>query len=189
MDLGRSVSLLLEQSASGSDSATTELLALVYDELRGLAEALVRDQRPGGTLQPTALVHEAYIRLVGQELEATTRGQFFMLASKAMRSVLIDHARARGRAKRGGDWQRVALETVDDTPLSSAGVPLIDISSALDELATLDARKAQLVELRFFGGLTSEQASEVLGISRSTVAEEWRAARAWLHHRLESYAP
>jgi len=176
--------VLLDEAASGSTSASAEVLVRLYEELRELAAALFRDQSPGGTLQPTALVHEAYLRLVDQDIAASSRAQFFVLATKAMRSVLVDHARARGRAKRGGGRERVALEAIDETPLSVSGVPIEDIDAALAELASFDERKAQLVELRFFGGLTADQAAEVLGIARSTAAEEWRVARAWLHHRL-----
>jgi RNA polymerase sigma-70 factor, ECF subfamily len=181
----QNVTILLDEAARGSESASAELLAQVYGELKVLAEGLFRDQKPWGTLQPTAVVHEAYLRLVGQEITASNRAQFFALASKAMRSVLVDHARSRGRVKRGNGWERVSFEAIGETPLSSVGVPVEEVALALDELAALDERKARLVELRFFGGMTSEQAADVLDISRSTAAEEWRTARAWLHHRLK----
>lgn len=181
------VTQLLEKAAAGSETAAAELLARVYDELRALAGAMFRDQKAGGTLQPTALVHEAYLKLVGQEIEWTSRGQFFVVATKAMRSILIDHARARNRAKRGGGWQRVTLEAAGDTPVpGDGGAPVEAIDAALTELAELDPRKARVVELRFFGGLTGEQAADVLGIARSTAADEWRVARAWLYQRLRS---
>jgi len=182
------VTLLLERAAGGSDSAAGELLELVYEELRGLAGGMFRDQRPGGTLQPTALVHEAYLKLVGQDIAWSSRAQFFVVATKAMRSILVDHARSRGRDKRGGGWQRVTLQAVDATPATANGVDIESIDEALASLADLDPRKAQLVELRFFGGLTAEEAAEVIGISRSTAAEEWRVARAWLYQRLEAPA-
>ncbi len=171
-------------AADGSDSAASELLALVYDELHALARQMFADQRPGGTLQPTALVHEAYLRLVRLEVDWSSRAQFFVIAARAMRSVLIDHARSRGRNKRGGGWQRVALTVVEETPSPRDEVPVEAIDAALVELSELDDRKARLVELRFFGGLSSEQAAGILGISRSTAAEDWRTARAWLHDRL-----
>lgn len=184
------VTQLLERAAAGSESASVELLSRVYEELRGLASAMFRDQRPGGTMQPTALVHEAYLKLVGQEIEWVSRGQFFVVATKAMRSILVDHARARGRAKRGGGWQRVSIDAAGETPApEGGGVPVEAIDAALVELAELDERKARLVELRFFGGLTGEQAADVLGIARSTAAEEWRVARAWLHQRLREEVP
>ena len=178
------VTRLLARAAGGSDSAAAELLEMVYEQLRELAGAMFRDQRPGGTLQPTALVHETYLRLVGQEIDWSSRAQFFVVASKAMRSILVDHARSRGRAKRGAGWERVTIDVADETPMASGGVPIEAIDGALEALAALDERKARLVELRFFGGLTSEQAADVVGISRSTAAEEWRVARAWLHQRL-----
>ncbi|MCA9284272.1 MAG: sigma-70 family RNA polymerase sigma factor [Phycisphaerales bacterium] len=186
--MNEKVTLLLERAAAGSDSAAGELLELVYEELRRLAGGMFRDQRPGGTLQPTALVHEAYIKLVGQDIAWSSRAQFFVVATQAMRSILVDHARSRHRAKRGGGWQRVTLEAVDATPAMQDGVDIESIDQALAALAQLDPRKARLVELRFFGGLTSEEAAEVLDISRSTAAEEWRVARAWLYQRLEAAA-
>jgi len=176
--------VLLAEAAHGSPAAASDLLELVYDELHALARAMFADQRAGGTLQPTALVHEAYLRLVRQEIEWSSRAQFFVIASKAMRSILVDSARGRRRGKRGGDWKRVSLTAADETPAPFDEVPVEAIDAALLELADLDERKARLVELRFFGGLSCEQAAEVLGVARSTVAEEWRTARAWLHHRL-----
>lgn len=178
------VTQLLDEVAAGSESAAATLLTRLYDELRGMAGAMLGSQRQGHTLQPTALVHEAYIKLVGSELQWQGRGQFFVAASKAMRSILVDHARTRARAKRGGGWQRVTLDLVGETPMHESGVDVEAIDRALVELAELDERKARLVELRFFGGLTAEQAADVLGVARSTAAEEWRVARAWLHRRL-----
>lgn len=187
--MNQNVTVLLEQAAAGSESAAGELLAVVYEELRGLAGAMFRNQRPGGTLQPTALVHEAYLKLVAQDIAWSSRAQFFVVATKAMRSILVDHARSRNRGKRGGDWHRVTLEAADATPASEHGVPVDAIDDALVALAECDPRKAHLVELRFFGGLTAEEAAEVLGIARSTAAEEWRVARAWLYERLEGPGP
>jgi len=193
MSAERPVTQLLVEASNGSPSATSELLVLVYDQLHELATAMFRDQSARCTLQPTALVHEAYVRLVHQQIDWSSRAQFFAVAAKAMRSVLVDHARARGRAKRGGDHQRITMTVADERHAEAADriveLPIDTIGAidtALDELARLDRRKADLVELRFFGGLTSEQAADVLGISRSTAAEDWRLARAWLHARLES---
>lgn len=184
------ITQLLSRAAGGSASAASDLLVMVYDELHAIARAMFADQRAGGTLQPTALVHEAYLRLVRQDVDWSSRSQFFVIASKAMRSILVDHARGRGRDKRGGGWRRVALTVADETPSPAEsgpnGVPIEAIDAALTALAELDERKARLVELRFFGGLSSEQAAEVLGISRSTAAEDWRTARAWLHQRLQA---
>lgn len=170
-------------------SAAAELLAIVYDELRSLASGFFRDQKPGHTLQPTALVHEAYLRLVDQSIEWQNRNQFFVVAAKAMRSILVDHARTRGREKRGGSFKRIPLNEADATPAMVDESTVLDIDEAMIRLAELDERKARLVELRFFGGLTSEQAADALGISRSTAAEEWRMARAWLYAQLQDDAP
>lgn len=178
------VTRLLADAASGSGTAAAELLPIVYDELRALAASCFRDQKPGHTLQPTALVHEAYMKLVDQSGDITGRGQFFALAASAMRSILVDHARGKQRQKRGGGAKRVPLEQVDRTPVELDEFTVLAIDQAMSKLAMLDDRKARLVELRFFGGLSAEDAADVLGIARSTAAEEWRMARAWLHREL-----
>lgn len=190
---------MLADAAAGSGTAAAELLPIVYDELRALAESCFRDQKPGHTLQATALVHEAYLKLVdesgdiappeartpeGKNPEGRNRRQFFALAAQAMRSILVDHARGKLRQKRGGGNQRISLEEADQTPVELDDVTVLAIDTAMTKLAQLDARKAKLVELRFFGGLTADEAAEVLGIARSTAAEEWRMARAWLHREL-----
>lgn len=178
-----------EEAGSDGGSAAAELLAIVYDELRSVASQFFQDQKPGHTLQPTALVHEAYLRLVDQSIAWQNRNQFFVVAAKAMRSILVDHARARGRQKRGGDRCRVPLSEADATPAMVDESTVLDIDDAMTRLSQLDERKARLVELRFFGGLTSEQAADAMGISRSTAAEEWRMARAWLYTQLREDAP
>jgi RNA polymerase sigma factor (TIGR02999 family) len=160
-------------------------LPIVYDELRELASKFFRDQRPGNTLQPTALVHEAYMKLVDQSIQWQNRNQFFVVAAKAMRSILVDHARARGALKRGGDQHRVPLNDADQTPAELDEPMILAIDEAMTRLAAMDERKARLVELRFFGGLTSDQAADALDIARSTAAEEWRMARAWLYAQLQ----
>lgn len=185
---------MLADAAAGSGTAAAELLPIVYDELRALAESCFRDQKPGHTLQATALVHEAYLKLVdesgdiappeGRTPEGRNRRQFFALAAQAMRSILVDHARGKLRQKRGGGNQRISLEEADQTPVELDDVTVLAIDTAMTKLAQLDERKAKLVELRFFGGLTADEAAEVLGIARSTAAEEWRMARAWLHREL-----
>ncbi len=182
-DHKHTVTQILNRAAAGSDSAAAELLPIVYDELRALAAAFFRDQRPDNTLQPTALVHEAYLKLVDQSIEWSSRNQFFVVAAKAMRSILVDHARGKRRQKRGGDRQRV---TLNDGPIAVQAdeLPIEEIDAALARLAQLDERKAQLVELRFFGGLTLEQAADAIGMARSTAAEDWRMARAWLYDAL-----
>ena len=187
------VTRLLNGVAHGEAAAAEELLPMVYDELRSLAAALFRDQKAGHTLQPTALVHEAYMKLVGRaDIQWSSRNQFFVLAAKAMRSILVDHARGKNRLKRGGGWQRVSIDVAEPAAEGKArGREPLDIL-ALDEavagLAELNDRHARLVELRFFGGLDEANAAEVLGISRSTAAEDWRLARAWLKLRLRGSA-
>jgi RNA polymerase sigma-70 factor (ECF subfamily) len=187
-DPSQHVTVLLNRAAAGHASAAAELLPIVYDELRALAAGLFRDQKPGHTLQPTALVHEAYLKLVDQNIAWTSRGQFFVVAAKAMRSILVDHARGKNRAKRGGGWNRLPLDPDADADADVAGsrdLPIEAIDAAMTRLAELDERKARLAELRFFGGLTLEQTAEVLGLSRATASEDWRMARAWLYNELK----
>lgn len=166
----------------------SDLFALVYDELRGLAGALIRDQRPGHTLQPTALVNEAYVKLLQQtRIRADSRSQFFCLAARVMRQVLVDHARGKGRKKRGGGrHRRVEMDAsaVSDTPSPVDQMDVLAVDDALSELSKLDVRRARLVELRVFGGLSLDEAADTLGIARSTAALDWRFAKAWLAKRL-----
>lgn len=185
---------LLNRASEGEIAAAADLLPLVYDELCSLAESFFRNERRDHTLQPTALVHEAYARLVDQSsIEFKSRNQFFVLAAKAMRNILVDHARARNRLKRGGGghWQEVTITQIErsiadqnDTDGSTSGADLEKVHEALARLHGFDERKAQLVELRFFAGLTLEAAADILGIARSTASEDWRMARAWLHREL-----
>jgi len=170
---------ILAQIESGDTSAAEQLLPLVYDELRRLAAAKLAHEKPGQTLQPTALVHEAYLRLVGEKEEATfqDRHHFIATAAKAMRQILVDVARAKRTKKRGGDYQKVPLEGLA-VPLPDQ--ELLELHEAMQRLAEDDPLKAQLVELRFFGGLTGDQAAQVLGISPSTADRHWVFARAWL---------
>jgi RNA polymerase sigma factor (TIGR02999 family) len=187
-DQHEDLTILLGRAAAGEAAAAAELLPLVYDELRKLAGAYFRDERRSHTLQPTALVHEAYIRLVNQpDIAWESRRQFFVLAARAMRNILVDHARGKRREKRGGGWGRVAIDDVKASDAASDTLDLIALDEALERLATLDERKARLVELRFFGGLTSEEAAKVLEISRSTAADEWRMARAWLLREMKDH--
>ena len=168
--------------AGGADAAN-QILPLVYDELRRLAEQRLRQESPGQTLQATALVHEAYIRLLGPDGDGADgwegRGHFFAAAAEAMRRILVERARARGAAKRGGGHQRLDLNI---SSLSVAEVPieLLDLDEALDRLAEEAPDKAELVKLRFFAGLTLPQAAAVLGISLTTANRHWSYARAWL---------
>ncbi|QOJ15865.1 MAG: sigma-70 family RNA polymerase sigma factor [Planctomycetia bacterium] len=186
MDAPQTVTRLLNRVAAGHGAAAEELLPIVYHELRALAASLFRDQKPGNTLQPTALVHEAYLKLVDQSIDWSSRSQFFVVAARAMRSILVDHARGKSRDKRGGGWQRVSLSS-DPAAADAEELPVERVDAALTRLAELDARKARLVELRFFGGLSLEQAADALGIARSTASEDWRMARAWLYNELREH--
>ena len=182
----QAISLILQRVAEGDTPAAAELLPLVYEELRQLAAARMRHEAIEHTLQPTALVHEAYLRLIGSQPEGwQNRGHFFSAAAEAMRRILIDHARQRGRLKRGGDLERVPL--VD--PLDSSGYDpdeLMAVNDALTEFELLMPDKAALVKLRYFAGLDEATAAESLGISRATAARWWVFARAWLYDRLKS---
>lgn len=179
------ITLLLQRSAQGDSQAATQLFPVVYRELRAMAGAMMRGER-GNTLQPTALVHEAYVKLVsGAQTSVHDRDHFFRLAAKVMRQVLIDHARERGREKRGGNVNHESFTLdVPDGSRGSATLDLLALDEALVELTKVDQRKAELVELRFFAGLTNEQAAAVTGLSLSTIEREWRFARAWLLERM-----
>ncbi len=178
------VSTLLEAWKQGDVEARDRLFAVVYQELRRRAAAHLRRERAGHTLQPTALVNEAYLRLVRQDRAAwQNRAQFFGVASQMMRRILVDRARARNMGKRSGRWERVTLYE-ESAPQRPAEVDVLDLDRALVELATFDPRKSQISELRFFGGLSLEEAGDVLGVSVATVEREWQAARAWLFARL-----
>lgn len=181
----RTVTLWLERARQGNAEAPTELLELVYEELRSLAAGVFSRERAGHTLQPTALVHEAWLRISPELERVEDRVHFFALASTVMRRVLIDHERRRRRIKRGGSWARI---TLDDHlgALSTAGIDLIELDDLLERLSELHARHARVVELRVFGGLTIAETSEVLGVSDSTVENDWFVARAWLRTKLAS---
>ena len=176
----KAVTELLRAWAAGDLRARDELVPLVYAELRRRAAAHLKGERRNHTLQPTALVHEAYLKLVDQRGAAwQNRAQFFAVASRIMRRILVDRARARRMAKRSGQWARVTL----DERLKAAlplSVDVLDLDAALTRLAAFDDRKARLAELRFFSGLSSEEAAETLGISLATAERDWQAARAWL---------
>jgi RNA polymerase sigma factor (TIGR02999 family) len=178
------VSALLRAWNEGHVDARDRVMEVVYQELRRRAAAYLRHERPGHTLQPTALVHEAYLRLVDQRAAAwQNRAQFFGVASQIMRRILVDRARARKTAKRSGRWARLTLdESLAES--SSPDVDVLDLHAALTDLATFDARKSQVAELKFFGGLTLEETGHFLGLSVATVEREWHVARAWLYARL-----
>jgi RNA polymerase sigma factor (TIGR02999 family) len=177
---GHDVTALLQAWTAGDTDARDRLMAALYQELHRRAAAQLRRERPGHTLQPTALVHEAYLRLIDQRRVVwQNRGQFFGVASQIMRRILVDHARAHRMAKRSGQWARVTLdEKVRATP--PVDVDVLDLDAAMTRLAAFDLRKSRLAELRFFGGLSLEEAGEALGISLATAERDWQAARAWL---------
>ncbi|MHC4652165.1 MAG: sigma-70 family RNA polymerase sigma factor [Planctomycetota bacterium] len=178
------ITRLLDAVGSGSSEALNELFPLIYEELRNLAAAQMGRERPDHTLQATALVHEVYVRLVGQRSGGwKSRAQFFGVASKAMRRILVDHARQRQAAKRGGARSRLPLDEIV-LDFQERGADLQVLDDALTELAKVDSRKAQVVELRFFAGLTAEQVAQVLDISLRTVNRDWELAKAWLYGRV-----
>jgi len=174
---------LLRAWSEGDQKARDELLPLIYGELRRRAAAHLRRERRGHSFQPTALVHEAYLRLVEQKVPWQNRAHFFGLASEMMRRILVDHARGRKRSKREGGWTRVELD--EAVAISEQrDIDLVLLDQALQELSELDPRHGRIVELRFFGGLTLEETAEVLGVSPATVKRDWSLARAWLYRRL-----
>lgn len=177
---------LLTRATRGDEAAADRLMPLVYDELRRLArQYMMRDRgRNAPSLQPTALVHEAYLRLVNQSsVDSQSRTHFYALAAVAMRHVLIDQARGDQRAKRGGHWRRITL-TNAFSDVSDDTVDLLGLQEAMGKLAELDERAARVVELRFYSGLTERQVAEVLGVSERTVRNDWSMARAWLRCQL-----
>lgn len=175
------VTALLSQMAEGDESASERLIPIIYEELKRLARSYMRRERPDHTLQTTALVHEAYLKLVGQKsIRWQSRSQFFAVAAQIMRRILIDHARRNLRLKRGGAKEVLPL---DEALVFSReySEELLKLDAALDRLAQLDARQGRVVELRFFAGLTVEETAESLSISPKTVKRDWAVAKAWLH--------
>jgi len=183
---------VLERVAAGRESPDERLLPLVYDELRGLAQRRMAALPPGQTLQPTALVHEAFLKLVGgRSLAFEGRAHFFGAAARAMRNVLVDEARRRAGARRGGDRARVPIDDVEPADSGGASDPaeIIALHEALGELEREDPRMAQLVSLRTFVGLSQAEAAETLGVSLATANRDWRYAKAWLGARLAGRGP
>jgi RNA polymerase sigma factor (TIGR02999 family) len=178
------ITKLLDDLRSGNKEANESLLALLYDELHALAERFMRSQRSGHTLQPTALVHEVYLKLGGEkQANWENRAHFMRVAAKAMRQVLINYALRRGSEKREGKWTR---KSIDDVTVFIEDLPadFIDLGSALDRLAEVDPQIIQVVDLRFFSGMTVEETARALGISASTVKRDWKFAKAWLRQEL-----
>jgi RNA polymerase sigma-70 factor (ECF subfamily) len=175
------VTRLLVRLTDGDRGVLDELLPVVYGELRKLASSYLRRERVGHTLQPTALVHEAYMRLVDQtQVQWQNRAHFFGVAAQMMRRILVDHARAHEAEKRGGEFQKLSLDENIDVS-GERDVNLVALDDALNLLAEVDPQKSKIVELRFFGGLSVEETAEVLGVSAPTVKRQWRMAKAWLY--------
>jgi RNA polymerase sigma factor (TIGR02999 family) len=181
------VTALLRQWQEGDPRALERLTELVYDKLRRMARAYLAGERPDHTLQPTALVHETYLRLVDHKAMAwEDRRHFFAIAATTMRRILVDHARGQRREKRGGDRPRLSLDAVGELPAADRAAEVVAVDDALERLATEDRLKVSVVELRFFAGLTNGEAAAVLGLSEPTVRRHWRAAKLWLYHELRS---
>ena len=179
------VTRLLIAWNAGDRAALEKLMPLVYAELRQLAERHFRKERRGHTLQPTAVVHEAYFRLIDQtRVTWKNRGHFLAIASQAMRRILIDHARGRGAEKRGGEVEKVTLDVAIASPEPAREVDILALDEALERLKALDGTQAQIVELRFFGGLTIEETADVMETSPSSIKRDFRSAKAWLFREL-----
>ena len=184
-ELVQGMTMILGRVRAGDGPARGERIALIYDELRRVASGLMRRERRDHTLSPTAVVHEAVIRLLGEGVfdQAADRRFLFTAAARAMREVLIDHARRRAAGRRGGGRRRVALDAVVDY-LEEQGLDVVAVHEALDRLAELDGRQAHVMTLRYFGGMTVPEVAEALGVSVVTVERDWRLARAWLAGQL-----
>jgi RNA polymerase sigma factor (TIGR02999 family) len=182
------VTELLVRWRAGDQEALDSLMPLVYNELRRLAQYHLHRERREHTLQSTALVHEAYVRLVGQNVQWQDRAHFFGIASRLMRQILVEHARSHQAEKRGGDAPRIALDEIGEIA-GRVDVDLVMLDDALKNLAEMDPQQSRIVELRFFAGLSIDDTSEVLGISPATVSREWTSARAWLHREISRGAP
>lgn len=179
------VTQLLQRWSGGEEAAVEELLPLVYEELRGLARHYLRRERAGHTLETSALVHEAYVRLIdGSKVEWKGRSHFYGIAATTMRRILVDHARSHLYQKRGGGAAKVSLDEAYQLG-TERPEDLVALDETLNQLAENDVQKARIVEMRFFGGLSHAEIAEVLGVSVSTVERQWRVARAWLYQALE----
>ena len=186
-DAGAEVSELLQNWKRGDENALHELLPLVYNELRRLAHYHLQSERPDHTLQSTALVHEAYMRMMGQQpAQFQNRAHFIAVASRLMRQVLVDYARERRAGKRDGGC-RIGFEFAEALPVSG-DAELLALDDALEELSRIDERQAKIVEMKFFGGLSAPDISQILGLSRITVDRDWATARVWLHRQMSRTA-
>lgn len=183
------VARLLRDWGSGNQQALEELLPLIYNELRHLAHNFLYRERPGHTLQTTALVHEAYLKLIDQkDARWQNRSHFFAIAAQAMRRILIDSARRHAAMKRGGPQEKLSLDEAPDASLEP-NTKLLALDEALKALAEIDPDQSRIVELRYFGGLTIDETAEVMSVSAATVKREWAMARAWLHQALTNNEP
>jgi RNA polymerase sigma factor (TIGR02999 family) len=182
MTASQNVTQLLLAWERGDEAARDELIPLVYDALRRIARHHLRNERAGHTLQTAALINEAYLKLVEQSVAWQSREHFFGIAARLMRQILVDYARSRQRLKRGGDQQKISLADAVDARGQAAD--LLVLNNALETLAEVDPQRSQIVELRFFGGLTIEETAHVMGISTASVERGWRTARAWLQTEL-----
>jgi RNA polymerase sigma factor (TIGR02999 family) len=183
MTSSNQVTQLLIDWSKGDQAALDKLTPFVYDELHRIARHYMRRERPGHTLQTSALVNEAYLRLVDQSVPWQNRAHFLGIAARLMRQILVDHARAHKYAKRGGGAQKVSLDQAADLAQARAS-DLVALDDALNSLAAMDPHQSRIVELRFFGGLTIEETAEVVGLSHATIEREWSAARAWLRREM-----
>lgn len=185
-ELQHEVTQILHEWSDGDKDAPARLMPLVYNELRRQARNYLARERGSHTLQPTALVHEAYLRLVDQtRISWQNRAHFFGIAANMMRRILVDHARSHASEKRGGAAVRLSIEDIQ-IPLEQRASDLITLDEALEKLVGFDERKAKIVEMRFFGGLTDEEIAEVLGVSSRTVLRDWKTARLWLYRELSA---
>jgi RNA polymerase sigma-70 factor, ECF subfamily len=183
------ITTLLVAWGRGDEAALEQLIPLVHRELHQIAQRCLKAERPGHTLQPTALVNEAYLRLVGvRRMSWKNRTHFLAMSARMMRRVLVDFARSRQYQKRGGGVMRVSLDEAHGVS-TDRGQDLVALDEALSTLSAIDERKARVIEMRFFGGLTAEETAEVLDVSRETVLRDWRLARAWLMHELLKSTP
>jgi RNA polymerase sigma-70 factor, ECF subfamily len=180
------ISFLLEEWSSGNQSALDQLMPIIYDELRRVAHAYMKRERAGHTLQTTALVNEAYLKLVNQErAQWHNRKHFFAVSAQLMRRILVDRARTKNYQKRGGGEQTVSLDKALTISADNQAAEIIALDEALKELSAFDERKSQVVELRYFGGLSVEETADVLKIAPVTVRRDWTAAKAWLYSRIK----
>jgi RNA polymerase sigma-70 factor, ECF subfamily len=179
------LTLILDQARAGDDRARNDLIAMIYQELRQVAARMMRKERAGHTLPPTAVVHEAVMRMLGEDVfeRASDRDFLFKAAARAMREILVDHARRRGAARRGGEWQRVPLDSLVDY-FDSQALDVLAVHEAIDRLSALNVRQGQAMTLRYFGGMTVEEIASALDVSVVTVERDCRLARAWLHGQL-----